>query len=180
MKDINLNDNKNLEKVGPPGVQEEKKLDYPKLEELNMQFQKNKNLDQSQGYSGPVQTQASTMGPSEARLHPNPVKQSHIEIREPNVIIVERPVEPEIYYVERPYFYNEDYDFPQLSLGMAWLILIINILLPGIGTMIVSCLGVPNPVYFLLSGLFQLLTAYFIIGYILALWTSIALIIAAK
>jgi hypothetical protein len=46
--------------------------------------------------------------------------------------------------------------------------------------MIVACLGTNNPVYFLVSGLFQLITAYFLIGWILAIWTSVELIMSAK
>ncbi len=96
-------------------------------------------------------------------------------------MIVERPVQTDIYVVdERPACYYSDDSIPEISIGMAWLSLIINILLPGVGTMMVACLGVPNPGFFLLYGIFQLLTAYFIIGYILAIWTSVSLIMFAK
>ncbi len=169
--------------------------EYPCLDDLNAQYQQNILKSSNQSYSGPVNlpnkdlhlqnqkysqtipTCLTTQGGEETNVNQPTDK---FQKNQTEILIVERPVEPEILVVEeRPVFYYSDDSFPHVSLGMAWLSLIVNILLPGVGTMIVACVGVPNPGFFLLNGIFQLLTAYFIIGYILAIWTSVSLIIFA-
>jgi len=93
---------------------------------------------------------------------------------------VERQVpEPEVIIVERPVVIFED-PYPILSRPLAWLILIVNIFFPGVGTILVSCMGVENPGYFLCWGIFQILTAFFLLGWILAIQTSITLILKAE
>jgi hypothetical protein len=103
--------------------------------------------------------------------HAQNVQQVHHVQIQPEV------VEREVIVVQRPMFFSEP--FPQLTKTVAWILLFVNIFLPGIGTMIVGCLDVKNPTYFILWGLFQFVTAYFIIGWILAIQTSIFLIIYA-
>jgi hypothetical protein len=137
----------------------------------------------------PIQTQAQTQ---ENVNYPNMnYFPNYNEVREQNINIehqYEAPIHPshshrrEVIFVERPIYYLGYEDpYPILTKGMAWLILVINIFLPGIGTMIVGCLtsGI-NTWYFFLIGFLQLITTCIIIGWVFAIWTSILLIIKAE
>jgi len=98
------------------------------------------------------------------------------EVNRPKLEVVQR----EVVIVESPVYFGYVDPYPVLPSGIAWLIFIINLLLPGIGTMIVACLGVDNPGYFILNGLFQLVTCFFIVGYVMAIWTSCILIMKSR
>ncbi len=150
-----------------PGTHE-----LPRLEELNGL---NQHAQIPQAPKAPP-TKPSTYQPERAQHNiPTTYTESSYVIHETHP----REVVREVVVVERPMLYSYD-PYPHLSMPTAWIILIINIFMPGIGTMIVACLGTNNSVYFLVSGLFQLITAYFLIGWILAIWTSVELILSAK
>ena len=146
--------------------------DLPGLEELNGL---NQHAQIPQAPKAPP-TKPSTY---EQDKHHHDIPTTHTES---SYVVYEthpREVVREVVVVERPMLYSYD-PYPHLSMPTAWIILIINIFMPGIGTMIVACLGTNNSLYFLVSGLFQLITAYFLIGWILAIWTSVELIMSAK
>ena len=114
----------------------------------------------------------------------NSIPQTNIESQPRNTeihhyYVERRDPQPEVIIVERPVVIFED-PYPVLSIPMAWLILIVNIFFPGVGTIVVGCMGVENPGYFFCWGIFQLLTAFFLLGWILAIQTSIALILKAE
>lgn len=106
-------------------------------------------------------------------------RHEHIEVRpDPpiertrEVVVVERQV---------PVYFGYEDPYPVTSKSTAIIILLVNIFLPGIGTMIIGCLdGVKHPWFFILNGLFQLITAWFIIGWIMAIWSSALLLMKAE
>jgi hypothetical protein len=127
-----------------------------------------------------IPTQEEVLGKSERKKIPQ-APRSHYETIHTETIIRQPQVVREVVVVERPlYFYDYEDPFPSLSMVTAWIILLINIFLPGVGTIIVGCLGVSTPWYFILMGIFQLITAPFIIGWIMAIWTSVVLIMYSK
>lgn len=127
-----------------------------------------------------IPTQEEVLGKSENKNIQRD-QQTHYETIHTGTSIRQPEIIREVYVVERPlYFYDYDDPFPGLSKVTAWIILLINIFLPGIGTIIVAFLGVSTPCYFILIGIFQLITAPFIIGWIMAIWTSVVLIIYSK
>ncbi len=89
-----------------------------------------------------------------------------------NIIIVEERREPIYHDVKM----NK---YPIVSTKFAVLILFINIFLPGIGTLIISCIS-NDPGYFILFGLGQILTAWIIVGWVWALFTSLKLLSHSK
>jgi len=100
---------------------------------------------------------------------PNTNTQHQSKTHEIHHIYIERQQpQPEVIVVERPVIIIDD-PYPVLTKTLAWILLFINIFFPGIGTMIVGCMDIKNPGYFLCWGLFQLLTAFLLIGWILAI-----------
>jgi hypothetical protein len=128
------------------------KLNYPelpRLEDLNQNIVK---VSQPQAYQPP----------EEVRI-PVHHRKEYIE----NVVVVERPM----IMTYEPY--------PCIPIWAAWISLLINICLPGFGTIMVGCFPTGHSFYFIFMGLFQFITAFFIIGWIMAIWTSVMLIIFA-
>lgn len=68
-------------------------------------------------------------------------------------------------------------DIPRITTCLAVTVLCINIILPGIGTMILGCkFGGEQAKTFILTGLLQLLLAPCLIGWIWAIWASVKLV----
>ncbi len=65
---------------------------------------------------------------------------------------------------------------PALNPALAVLILIVNIFLPGIGTMILGCINKDCNWQHILVGFLQLITAGIIIGWIWSIWWGILLV----
>lgn len=142
---------------------------------INNNYNNNQN-NQQQNSNIPVNSNYNTVNQQQnqnGQNYNNPYLQNN-----PNVIYVVQPNNPEIIYVQSQKVVNE---YPTLSVGLALMILIVNIFLPGIGTIVVGCLnGVPNRCYFIGLGILQLFLAYFIIGYVWAIITSVMLLSNAR
>jgi len=64
-------------------------------------------------------------------------------------------------------------NIPQVSIGIAVLLLIVNIFLPGIGTLIISCINGKVYIEQIAVGILQFITAGIIIGWIWSIWWGI-------
>lgn len=84
----------------------------------------------------------------------------------------------QIIIVENKHYENHVY--PSIPLFFAWTILIVNLFLPGVGTLLTSFFTNKHYFYFMCVGIYQLITACLIIGWIWALITSLILINKAK
>lgn len=65
---------------------------------------------------------------------------------------------------------------PSLNPALAVLLLVVNIFLPGVGTMILGCINGDCNWQHLIVGLLQLITAGIIIGWIWSIWWGILLV----
>ena len=65
---------------------------------------------------------------------------------------------------------------PSLNPALAVLLLVVNIFLPGVGTMILGCLGGGCAWQHIIVGVLQLITAGIIIGWIWSIWWGILLV----
>lgn len=63
-------------------------------------------------------------------------------------------------------------EIPSCDKVVAIVLLVINIIFPGIGTAVMSCIGGFKP-WTLLVAILQLLTAFIIIGWIWSIWWGI-------
>jgi hypothetical protein len=75
--------------------------------------------------------------------------------------------------VHHIHHYEEESKIPCLSKTWAIIILIINIFLPGWGTIVLGCLSEHHSSYFILIGFLQFLLAGLIIGWIWAIITGV-------
>lgn len=73
-------------------------------------------------------------------------------------------------------------DVPKLTNSTPYFVAIVNVALPGIGTMAASCLANPNnwSKTQLMCGLLQMLTAVFVIGWIWSLYWAYLFIARAR
>lgn len=140
-------------------------------------------------YEGPIKTTNPQAGP--------PVME--VDKDEPNVIIIEPVAQYQvteaavIQYPNRqtdqnPHMENQGvcrelHDkherIPVISKTCAIILLIVNILLPGWGTVFLAAFS-PHTGYFILIGLLQFLLAGFIIGWIWAIYTSMQVLYKSK
>ena len=100
-----------------------------------------------------------------------------------NTIIVtgQAPVQPQPIIQQQPVIFVHQHHgqtdlYPTLDAMSAWIVFLLNFFLPGIGSIIVACLGAKNPGYWIIIGVFQLITAFILIGWIWALVVSCNLI----
>ena len=93
-----------------------------------------------------------------------------------NVIVVQQNATPIV--IERNANSNNA-DYPVLQTGMALAVLILNIFLPGIGTIVMGCVG-NNSGSWVCIGLCQMFLAFFIIGWIWAIITGIMCVSHAR
>jgi hypothetical protein len=64
-------------------------------------------------------------------------------------------------------------NIPSVTIGIAVLLLIVNIFLPGIGTLIIACINGKVHVEQIAVGILQFITAGIIIGWIWSIWWGI-------
>ena len=69
-------------------------------------------------------------------------------------------------------------DVPRLTAAWPYLTLILNVILPGIGTMIIACVGYQGPwsKTQLTVGILQSLTSVFLIGWIWSIWWGVKIV----
>jgi hypothetical protein len=65
---------------------------------------------------------------------------------------------------------------PSLNPALAVILLIINIFLPGVGTMILGCINGGCDITHIVVGILQFITAGIIIGWIWSIWWGILLV----
>jgi hypothetical protein len=91
-----------------------------------------------------------------------------------NVIVVQPTASPIV--IERN---NNNAEYPSLQTGLALAVLILNIFLPGIGTMVMG-MNSSNGASWICIGIFQLLLAFMVIGWIWAVITGIICLSKAR
>jgi hypothetical protein len=106
----------------------------------------------------------------EADHHRSPavIKETHY-IQEPAQIVYTVPIQ------EHHHPYN-GCKIPVLSKTCAIIILIINIFIPGWGTMILGCYSDHHMGYFILKGLLQFLLAGLIVGWVWSIITGVKVV----
>jgi len=75
--------------------------------------------------------------------------------------------------------FDKDF-YPSVSIGVAIVILLINVFFPGLGTMFIGCISGKYTGYWICIGLCQMLLAFIIIGWIWAIFTAVMLLTKAE
>jgi hypothetical protein len=65
---------------------------------------------------------------------------------------------------------------PKTTPKQAILVLVMNILLPGSGTMLIGCLADPKNADLMKTGVFQFISAIFVVGWIWSIWYGIEVV----
>ena len=86
-----------------------------------------------------------------------------------NVIVVQQNPNPILIERNAP---SNNADYPVLQVGLALAILILNIFLPGIGTIVMGCVG-NNSASWICIGICQMFLVFLVIGWIWAIITGI-------
>ncbi len=102
----------------------------------------------------------------------SPMEQPVVISQYPNDIPPQYPKEVNV-NVHHVHHYEEESKIPCLSKSWAIIILIMNIFLPGWGTIVLGCLSEHHSSYFILIGFLQFLLAGIIIGWIWAIITGV-------
>jgi hypothetical protein len=106
------------------------------------------------------------------------VRTNTIQTQPANVFVYES--QPKVIVIEKApsRHISHGHVYPSVSKGLAVLILILNIFLPGVGTIVLGCHS-NEPAYFILIGLAQMLLAWVIFGWIWSIMTAIQVLTLA-
>ena len=117
----------------------------------NQAYQSYQPIQQQQGYP-----QQQPTYPQQNFMPPNNI-----------VVMTQQPTSPQFVLIQ-----DQSDGYPRLDKTTALVVLILNIFFPGIGTMIMGCIG-NNAGGFICIGICQLLLTVFLIGWIWAIITGI-------
>ena len=136
-----------------------------------------------QNYQPPTQIYNAPMHPpyqTPYAPHPHPHAYPHAypptmqQTSTNNVIVVQQNASPIV--IERN---SNNADYPKLQVGLALAVLILNIFLPGIGTIVMGCVS-NNSGSWICIGICQMFLTFLIIGWIWAIITGIMCVSNAR
>jgi len=121
----------------------------------------------------PYPTQSHNVHPAHINPHPYPPVAQHTSTN--NVIVVQPSTTPIVINGN-----NNNADYPQLPVGLALAVLILNVFFPGIGTMVMGCNSGAYAGSWICIGICQMFLCFILIGWIWAIITGIICLSRAR
>jgi hypothetical protein len=147
------------------------------------------NFENPENFSAPVQNYPTYLNTNLQSENPVTNYQNINSINYPNDAVYQihqnlvYTNQPQVFYVVKEQKYEQEENnkfYPSLDIGIAVVILIINIIFPGVGTMIAGCVSGHNVGTFICMGIAQIFLSISIFGWIWAIFTGVMIMSHSK